>query len=230
MVHIGSHYPLHLVQDMIHLVGVCCCCEKLLNISFNHPFLIIIWSTPSTICHLPSSSINPLILFFWRRWLALWWKSLVLLSLASNQIERENSLQNNSSWYCCVLISSFACYIDSKFAASFCAIRSSSWCFFSLIRDLELPIFRLHATKAIRQVLILERSRNIGLPWGTAILQASCIAGSHSRCVAHFSSNHFGIIFLLVFPILPWRVRKIGTWSEYDTWRCHTTVCRNSSL
>lgn len=82
---------------------------------------------------------------------------------------------------------------------------------------------RLQATKAIRHAL------NIGLPIGASILQASQIMVSHSGCVAHFSSNLFEIFLILVFPVLPWRVRKIGSWSKKDTCKWHTIACGNVS-
>ena len=47
-----------------------------------------------------------------------------------------------------------------------------------------------------------------------SLLHTSRIMASHSGCVAHFSSNLFGIFFLLVLSALPLMIRKIGSWSN----------------
>ena len=154
----------------------------------------------------------------------------MFLSPAGNQIARDLCLQNSSSWYSIALIFPLTSCICSKLSASFIVVSCTSILSFSASRDVKLPIFLLHATRANLHALIFEKSLNIGLPLGASLVHAPCIICSHSGYVAHYSSNLLVNFFLLPLCVSLCKVSKIGSWSKYDAWRCLTEAYGNNSL
>ena len=182
--------------------------------SLNYSFaMVAIFS--SFVCHSPSLSYKPPILFFFRLWLALRWKNFVFLSLAGSHIDLDLYLQNTSSWCRSSFISLFTYYILSKFApypASFNAF--SSLCFASN-RSLVFPkVVLLHALRSILHSLIFSKRQYMGLPVGRWWFHEFLIMDLRSVCANHFSSNRW----ILCFQRWDWfggaMSIKIGPWSE----------------
>ena len=115
----------------------------------------------SSVCHSPSPSYNPSMLFFLLHWLILWWKNFVFLSPTGNHMDLDLCLQNTSSWCKSSFISLFAPCILSTFCPYPSSINVVSFpCFASMRVLVFLNVTWLQAMRFILHFFFLKKAKH----------------------------------------------------------------------